>query len=779
MITTWALGAVLGMVGGPADGSAGPDLAAYESARASAGRDAEAQVRLALWCEARGMAAERTTHLMRAVLVDPENARARGLLGQVKHEGRWLRPADVAKAVEESPERQALLREYLDRRAKTRDKADDLYRLALWCEDRGLTQAMVAHLHRVVQLDPGREGAWRRLGYKKVSGRWIKPEIQAAAKAERETQARADQAWRARLAAIKAGLASRDGAKRAEALAALQAIDDPRAVRTLWVAFAEAGDERGQATAVEAFARIEGPGASLGLATLAVFSPHAGIRQEASRRLVGRDPRDFGGFLASLVSDEIKYKVKTIDGPGSQGELLIMGPESNVRRIYSSLEAPPPPITVSLDHGGYRSIRVPLGPTTTLASYNGASLAAQLAEAERSKVDGTPPVSRTLHAAGLSTELSQMVAEAAMPGSTNFSPGRVALLPQSSPLPVYGQDAPTLAPAGLTPGQALVESGRMIPTAVGFAETISIADLTKELTRDPSPANIQKLGGPNFRPILDSGLTIPVDLMIEHARNSVYVSRQQMADDVAWIEAANEPVRTLNERATTILKTVSGQDYGYDPRKWRDWVFDVNGYGVPWRSPEPEVPTFIEEVPLAYNPTIFFPVETGAILGFTKAGPSCFAGGTPVRTLRGDRPIEAIRAGDLVLSQDTTTGKLAYQPVVQVMHNPPNTTYKIDLGRETVHPTGIHRFWKAGRGWIMAREVKAGDRLRTVGGTVEVVSVEKEPVQPVFNLLLSGGDNFCVGSIGLIAHDNGFVEPVARPFDGVPATTDLAATAKP
>ncbi|KAJ3058068.1 hypothetical protein HK102_010710, partial [Quaeritorhiza haematococci] len=191
MIGALLLGAAVGLAGG-VDQDA--DRAAYEAARASAGRDADAQVRLALWCEARGMASEKTTHLTRAILLDPGHARARGLLGYVERDGRWLRPAEATKAVEESPEQQALLREYLDRRAKTRDRADDLYRLALWCEENGLEQPMIAHLQRVVQLDPRREGAWRRLGFEKVKGRWIDPGAEAAARPAREEQDRADRA---------------------------------------------------------------------------------------------------------------------------------------------------------------------------------------------------------------------------------------------------------------------------------------------------------------------------------------------------------------------------------------------------------------------------------------------------------------------------------------------------------------------------------------------------------------------------------------------------------
>lgn len=158
---------------------------------------------------------------------------------------------------------------------------------------------------------------------------------------------------------------------------------------------------------------------------------------------------------------------------------------------------------------------------------------------------------------------------------------------------------------------------------------------------------------------------------------------------------------------------------------------------------------------------------------------ACFAAGTMVRTLRGGRPIETIRAGDLVLTQDTADGRLDYRPVVTAYHNPPNETFRLDLGKESIVATGIHRFWKAGHGWIMARDVKAGDRLRTVGGAVEVVAVAKDRVQPVFNLQLDGGDDFCVGESRVIAHDNSFVNPVEHPFDGVPALAELATSRKP
>ena len=47
-------------------------------------------------------------------------------------------------------------------------------------------------------------------------------------------------------------------------------------------------------------------------------------------------------------------------------------------------------------------------------------------------------------------------------------------------------------------------------------------------------------------------------------------------------------------------------------------------------------------------------------------------------------------------------------------------------------------------------------------------SVEKEQVQPVFNLQVADGESFFVGQAGVLAHDNSLVNPTPSPFDAVP-----------
>ena len=167
--------AIMGQAASPARETSAV-LKEYQDVKADAGRTAEAQIELALWCEAHGLAAERLKHLSRATLLDPANPTARGLLGQVSYNGKWVRPDQVRAAIEDDPEAQAAMQEYNHRRARTADTADAQQRLAQWCDKNGLKDQATAHYQAVLRLDPGRDAVWKKLGYKKHDGRWAKPE---------------------------------------------------------------------------------------------------------------------------------------------------------------------------------------------------------------------------------------------------------------------------------------------------------------------------------------------------------------------------------------------------------------------------------------------------------------------------------------------------------------------------------------------------------------------------------------------------------------------------
>src|SRR5262249_5458161 len=193
----------------------------------------------------------------------------------------------------------------------------------------------IAHYNVVVQLDPSREAAWRRLGYTKQGNRWVKAEEAAAAKLEAERQKHADKRWRARLEKLRENLEGKDAAKRARAERALAEVSDPRAVPMIWAVFLTGG-ERLQMAAVQMLGQIDGPAASTALATMAILFPEGEVRGRAAETLMRRDPRDIVGRLITMIRKPVKYQVRPVNGPGSTGELFVEGGEFNVTRLYRS-----------------------------------------------------------------------------------------------------------------------------------------------------------------------------------------------------------------------------------------------------------------------------------------------------------------------------------------------------------------------------------------------------------------------------------------------------------
>src|SRR5262245_38109364 len=84
-----------------------------------------------------------------------------------KKDGGEAAPASARAEFEQA---EALAR-YNERRARAANNAEAQWRLAVWCEHNGLQAEATAHLARVVQLDPDRDAAWKKLGFKKRNGR--------------------------------------------------------------------------------------------------------------------------------------------------------------------------------------------------------------------------------------------------------------------------------------------------------------------------------------------------------------------------------------------------------------------------------------------------------------------------------------------------------------------------------------------------------------------------------------------------------------------------------
>src|SRR5262249_10486593 len=152
--------------------------------------------------------------------------------------------------IQAQPGYQNLIREYLSLRARTANSAEAQVRLAAWCSQRGLKEQAQAHYISATRLDPSRDIAWRRLGYKKDGNRWVRHEQAAADKMERERQKRAGLYWKPRLEKLRDGMLSAQEARREKAQRELSCISDPRAVPTIASVLASGG-ARSQLVAVQ------------------------------------------------------------------------------------------------------------------------------------------------------------------------------------------------------------------------------------------------------------------------------------------------------------------------------------------------------------------------------------------------------------------------------------------------------------------------------------------------------------------------------------------------
>ncbi|MHC4177362.1 MAG: polymorphic toxin-type HINT domain-containing protein, partial [Planctomycetota bacterium] len=212
----------------------------------------------------------------------------------------------------------------------------------------------------------------------------------------------------------------------------------------------------------------------------------------------------------------------------------------------------------------------------------------------------------------------------------------------------------------------------------------------------------------------------------------------QAASEERRDSAAERNTRTaeLNQRICSALNVATGQELTDQPEAWWKWWDDYNE-------------TLAEEKPVqqTYNREVY---------GTPPPQPStrsCFAAGTAVWTVEGPQPIERLRLGDLVLSQDPETGQLAYKPVLRTTVGPPLKLVKVPAGGESFDCTGGHLFWVSGKGWVRARKLQAGEVLHGVTGTTAVGTVETGPTQKAFNLVVADFNTYFVGRQKVLVHD--------------------------
>ncbi len=651
------------------------DRNSYEaaSARAEASRDPNLHVQLALWCEAHGLTAERTQHLARAVLADPKNAAARGLLGLVEFAGTWNAPDQVSQKIKADAELSAKLAEYNARRERLDLESDtiaqkilDLERkgllpqarlfearnsprlapehvkLGLWCEKNGLKTEAEAHFTAAVQLNPHDDPSWKHLGYIKHRGRWMTREQITAEEHEHLEQLHADRHWEPLLRKWKSWL--HEKTRRDEAEKLLGALNDPKAIPSVVRVFLDSSPVD-QMQAIRLLQQIDNPAATRDLAHIALFSPSPQVNQAAAQSLRQRAPREYGQWLVDLIRTPATYQYQPVAGPGTRGALIVDTPRFQLRRTYEA----PPAFRLSSTFRGFAGI----------------------------DQNGLPVVIS-------GSEIDDMREGESIAGSYYRPPAHISS----------------------TLKNGLVAAADLRAAEIRTAQWIARANIEAQ------------------------------------------VVQQRMMADVNDIEVSNAQIKATNARVISILReALDAPVLGDDEDAWHLWWYEKIGY----RYNPPHKMVYRE------NQTPLVPL---AIIT------SCFAAGTPVRTLDGHRPIETLHVGDQVLCQDVTTGTLEFQPILVVFHNPPDKTRRVTLDNgDTVIASLFHRFWHAGKGWVMARDLEVGDTLRSLSGLSTVTTLEPGPVEPVFNLIVGKNHSYFVGNHDELVHDNTLPDPHVVPFD--------------
>lgn len=653
-------------------------------------------------------------------------------------------------------------------KAKVGRSADDQVNLALWCEARGLSTQRLKHLILATAIDPNHAIARGLLGQVKDDGAWHRPDqvidrLQGDAEfvateleyAEKREKARntADSQWNLALWCVSKGLKDEAHAH----FATVIRLDPSRVeawkrlgykkVNGFWMTDDQIKSAKAEADAQKRAARAWLP-------RLQELKAQARDKNEAKRSdavmelAAVTDPRAVSTiwrvFATPNAADQklAAQLLGQIDAPAATRALTFLAlgtPSSEVRRAATETLARRDPrefvdVLIAL-------IRKPIN--YSYRPVGGVNAPGELI------VEGERDNYRRVYSASF-----DIVAYGPL-NYRNFADW-VPIDPVGMTLQRnYGLfGAPFADPAMQSALQQIGQDPSQASKVLANGPNLIANPPKPRATPDQVKATAMVENATNLAIQRDFVLVRRAIMVNDRLRFATSVQQQRLASDVEQIEAYNLDVQSTNEIVLPMLGNVTGLDastqseLGVDPQAWQKWWAEKQGYMLS-NGRNTTRRTFTEFN--NFSVAIYFV--------------SCFAANTPVHTRFGLKPIQEVKPGDLVLSQDPETGAVSYQPVFISHMTGTSRTLKLTLDDESIEATGIHRFWKVGAGWVMARELKVGDSVRLLGGTARVNGNDAAGRQKVYNLTVARNSDFFVGKLGALVHDYQIVPPVARAFD--------------
>ncbi|WP_127580752.1 polymorphic toxin-type HINT domain-containing protein [Paenibacillus koleovorans] len=133
----------------------------------------------------------------------------------------------------------------------------------------------------------------------------------------------------------------------------------------------------------------------------------------------------------------------------------------------------------------------------------------------------------------------------------------------------------------------------------------------------------------------------------------------------------------------------------------------------------------------------------------------CFTAGTLVTTDTGEKQIEEIQVGDMVLAKNVDSGAVSYRRVDMLFRKEISESWNIKVGNETITTTDEHPFWVKDKGWVIAKNLTVGDLVETSDGhNIAIDSIEVKPDHAtVYNFRVEDFHTYYVSNLKILTHN--------------------------
>ena len=222
----------------------------------------------------------------------------------------------------------------------------------------------------------------------------------------------------------------------------------------------------------------------------------------------------------------------------------------------------------------------------------------------------------------------------------------------------------------------------------------------------------------------------------------------------------NEELTSKQEPVFDVLKACTSEDCGDSVTAWWAW-WDQNNELIQTKAKR-----YDRTYTKSDRPVLSIPIVT---CKYDVYRMSCLVKGTLIQSEEGRIPIESIRLGDLVLSQDVESGKLELKPVVKTTLRPLAKTLNFATDQGAVEATLGHWWWVAGKGWVRTKELEVGMCLHTAKGTSKILSIDATPDEvETYNLVIADNHTYFVGDERLLSYDATELRSTLQLVPGLP-----------